>query len=333
MNLEPFHDLPFNVEMTEDKDNKVVQLAPNGKKPFLGKDKHTIDFLPFRDPKYPTGINCNYYKEYKMFLCVLDIDDPLKYDSPIYKSLEYKDTFTRPSKNGLHVYMWSKKPLSLYSNWQYKDGSKFLVDYRGCTVANPESWGHHVRYYNEFESNCLEVEVFDIDEVVTDFLSKNNCIIRKQGESTINGVLHEPIENIEPNDYIKALVYYFYYRIMDETGLKTWESGHGLYPKAHDYGLKLGGYLENKENASAFCNFLMELTQHPSESWRREWCKSFMVGYSRSDHRKANNFGGKPLSKNEVFKLKLLNLSIEEYAKKLCKNSLHSYLNVIKFKI
>lgn len=325
-NLEPYHDLPFNVEMTEDKNNKVVQLAPNGKKPFLGKDKHTIDFLPFRDSKYPTGINCNYYQEYKKFLCVLDIDDPLKYESEMYSNLEFKDSFTRESKNGLHIYFWSKDPLKLASNFTKKDGTKLKTDYRGCTAANPDSWGHHVRYYNEFESNCMEVEVVDINEIVEDFLVKNDCIVKLQGEHSNNlGLTTEMNDNIEISPLADALALFFHYKMLKENPL--WED---QYTPAFTLGMKLAGYLKNKENAQGFCKKLMSICAYDKE---KQWIRNFLNGFDVSDFRCANNFGGEPLSKNDVFQYQMMDLSIEEYAKRLCRNTLHSYLNVVRFKI
>lgn len=323
MNLEPFHDLPFDVEMTEDKDNKVVQLAPNGKKPLLGKDKHTADFLPFRDPKYPTGINCNYYKRYQMFLSVLDIDDPLKYESEMYLNLEFKDTFTRESKNGLHVFFWSKEPLKLSSSFTKKDGTKLKTDYRGCTAANPNSWGHHVRYYPEFESNCMEVEIVDINEIVEDFLIKNDCVVKLQAERFNNNVISVKVEkDLEVFPYIEAIALYFHYKIRAVN--PKWVSG---YRYSFQLGLKLSGYIETIKDANAFANRLMELSGY---SKPYQWIQNFMNGYITGDEFCRNNFGGDKLTRFAINFYINKNLTIDEYAQKMYKYDLDSYVTVIK---
>lgn len=329
--------LPFITRNTcSNKTNKLVQLDKNSKVPIAGvKDRYqkynnldgssyamkSDDWIPFEDST--TGIITNYYDDYQMYLCVLDFDYPEKYDAEVYKTFKYKSTYTRESRNGLHLFFWSDKPRKYIEK---KD--KLKIDFKMCSAEgvrkNPESLGGYVRYYPEYQSNGLPVMKIDINTVIASLYKSNGVELVEQGTYSTNR--KKTSDDYVFNDYTEALALYFYYKISAENPL--WEDGYHI---AWRYGLKLGGYIKSPEEARGFAIRLMELATVYDKP--PQFIKNFLKGWSASDDRKNNNFGGDKLTKLAIKYYIKQNLSLAEYAKQLFVYDFHSYLSVINHKI
>lgn len=324
-----FQYLPFKVDDTIFDDNKIVQLDGDSKIPIAGipnlYEKYenldgsgyhmkSDDFEPFVDP---TGIITNYYDDYGKYLCVLDFDYPEKFDNEVYKNFKYKDTYTRESKNGFHLFYWSDEPRKYVQN---KDELK--IDFKMVTVANPNSLGGYVRYYPEYSSNDLPVMEIDINEVIRELYESNNISLIEQSSNATNGVSFKVEKDLEVSPYIEAIALYFHYKIRAVN--PKWVSG---YDYSFKLGLKLSGYIDTITDANALANRLMELSGY---SKPYQWIQNFMNGYMTGDEFCRNNFGGKKLTKLAINFYINRNLSLDEYAQKMYKYDFNSFLTVIK---
>ena len=320
--------LPFVTHDTIFDDNKIVQLDGESKIPIAGvPDLHekyenldgsgyhmkSDDFEPFEDP---TGIICNYYSDYGMYLCVLDFDEFPEREEVI-KNFKYNNTYCRSSPHGFHLFYWSPVPRKYVQN---KD--KLKVDFKMCTAANPNSLGGYVRYYPECPSNDLPVMEIDINEVIRELYESNDIPLVEQSSNANNGFSFEVEKDLEVSPYIEALALYFYYKI--RAANPKWVSG---YDYSFKFGLKLSGYIDSITDANAFANRLMELSGY---SKPYQWIQNFMNGYMASDEFCRNNFGGKKLSKLAINHFIKKNLNINEYAQTMYKYDFNSYLSVIK---
>ncbi len=323
--------LPFVTPDTIfDDSNKLVQLDKDSKVPIAGipnvYEKYSNldgsgysmksdDWIPFEDST--TGIITNYYEDYGKYLCVLDFDYPEKFDNEVYQNFKYKKTYTRESKNGFHLFYWSDKARKYVQN---KD--KLKIDFKMCTAANPNSLGGYVRYYPEYKDNGLPLMEIDINEVIRELYESNNVSLREQSTNTNNGVSVKVEKDLEVTPYIKALALYFHYKIKAVN--PKWISG---YDYSFRMGLKLSGYIETKQDANAFSNYLMKLSGY---SKPYQWIQNFLNAYVIGDSVCRNNFGGKRLTRLAINYYIKMNLTIEEYAKQMYKYDIDSFLAVIK---
>ena len=323
-----FEYLPFITYDTIFDDNKIVQLDGESKIPIAGiPDLHekyenldgsgymmkSDDFEPFEDP---TGIICNYYSDYEKYLCVLDFDEFPERDEVI-KNFKYKNTYYRSSPHGYHLFYWSPVPRKYVQN---KD--KLKVDFKMCTVANPNSLGGYVRYYPECPSNDLPVMEIDINEVIRELYESNDVPLVEQSSNATNGVSFKVERDLDVSPYIEAIALYFHYKIRAVN--PKWVSG---YDYSFKLGLKLSGYIDGLEDANAFANRLMELSGY---SKPYQWIQNFLNGYMTSDEFCRNNFGGDKLTRLAINFYINKNLSLNEYAKKMYTYDIDSFLAVIK---
>ena len=323
--------LPFVTPDTIFNDsNKLVQLDKDSKVPIAGipnvYEKYSDldgsgysmksdDWIPFEDST--TGIITNYYESYGKYLCILDFDYPDKFDNEVYKNFKYKNTYTRQSKNGLHLFYWSNEPRKYVQN---KD--KLKIDFKMCTKANPNSLGGYVRYYPEYKDNGLPVMEIDINEVIRELYESNDIPLVEQSSNATNGVSFKVEKDLEVSPYIEAIALYFHYKIKAVN--PKWVSG---YDYSFKLGLKLSGYIDTIEDANAFANRLMELSGY---SKPYQWIQNFLNGYMTGDEFCRNNFGGKKLTRLAINFYINKNLTIDEYAKEMNKYDFDSYIMVIK---
>lgn len=322
--------IPFKVDDTiYDESNKLVQLDIDSKVPIAGVpnvyEKYSglngsgysmksDDWIPFEDST--TGIICNYYEDYGMYLCVLDFDEFPRRDEVI-KNFKYKDTYYRRSPHGYHFYYFSPVPRKYVQN---KD--KLKIDFKMCTKANPNSLGGYVRYYPEYKDNGLPVMEIDINKVIEDLYYSNDVKLIEQSSNATNGVSFKVEKDLEVSLYIEAIALYFHYKIRAVN--PKWVSG---YDYSFKLGLKLSGYIDTIADANALANRLMELSGY---SKPYQWIQNFMNGYMTGDEFCRNNFGGNKLTKIAINFYINKNLSLDEYAQKMYKYDFNSYLTVIK---
>ena len=298
-------------------ESKLIQLDNDGKNPLGKWDYHSPDWIPF---VHPTGIQCNWYEHLGLFLCCLDWDYKSKFDNPIWKDFEYTETLVRESKNGLHAFYLSPEPCKFKEKKTRNGGLD--IDFRMARANNPYSNGNFVKYHSRYIDNGLEVLTININEVIASLYESNNVPLEEQGSYSCN---QKPIsDNYIITDYIEALTQYFYYK--ENARNPLWVDG---YHTAWDLGLKLGGYIKTSEEAHGFAIRLMELATVYDKP--EMFIKNFVNGWSVSDNRKYNNFGGETpndLILNAISKQKY---TIPELAQRMSKFDLHSYLLVAGF--
>ncbi len=304
-------------------ESKLIQLDKEGKAPLGRWDYKTPDFIPFISP---TAIQCNWYNHLGLYLCVLDWDYKDKFNNPIFKDFEYKDTLIRKTTNGFHCFYLSEKPRE-YKQIKKNNGG-LDIDFKMVSSINPNSNGGYVKFHPKYMDNGLEPLTIDINEVIASLYESNNVKLEKQGVYYRNSNKEAKVidEDIIITDYVEALAQYFYYKINAVN--PNWKDG---YSYSFNMGLKLGGYLETLEEANGFAIRLLELASVYDKP--QQWVRNFVNGWSRSDNVKRNNFGGTVPKNNLTLKALIIqDLSIVEYAKRMQKYTLDVYLQVINYK-
>lgn len=286
--------LPFKVP-----NKSIVELSKDKRPRFKGW-KCSKSFKPFEDR---TAIVCEKIAVGR-YLFVLDFDYEDKWDNPMYKNFKYKDTYTRETKHGLHLFYFSDKPCEIIQSKQ-----NLQIDLRRLTVIGEKN-GKRGNYIVLYDLDTIDLPVMEIDcnIVVEELYRSNGEPIRKYADNIIyqSNASNYNIQNTSVNDYHRSIAEYLKYLNDDWT--------HGYY-LAFELGLKLGSILENELEAEAVGSALMQIVDYPNKP---NWVVNFVNGYNLSDERKCN-IGGKYL---HYGKINLMLNDLKKYAELVDKEAL-----------
>jgi hypothetical protein len=262
--------LPFNVP-----NEYLIQLK--GKQPaYSGWGKNKL-FKPF---EHNTGIACMYYPEYEAYLFVLDFDYPDKWNNPVYQSFKYNDTYTRETKNGLHLFYWSPTPSSIIQNKNHLD-----VDLRRTSLVGAlnNRKGNFVVYY-DLPDNGLPVKRIDSNIVVEELYRSNGTTIRYQKEN--DSYKYNPEGNYKIGGNYKI----DYYQMLIASILKRYHSDWShAYDISFKWGLKLRPIIKSEKDMVRIAIQLMNITPYPH---KENWVINLMNGWKLSENQSVWSFLG-----------------------------------------
>ncbi len=270
--------LPFNVP-----EEYLIQLVD--KNPMYQGWGHNNFFVPF---VHKTGIACMFYPEYNAYLFVLDFDYKDKWDNPIYKSFKYNKTYTRETKNGIHLYYWSPSPSSIIQNKEHLN-----IDLRRTSLngALNNKKGNFIVYY-DLPSNDLPIMRIDSDKVVEELYKSNNTSIRYQNKN--NKYKYNPDGNYQ----IKTITKMDYYQMLIASILKRYHKDWShAYDISFKWGLKLRPIITSEKDMVNIAIQLMNITEYPH---KQNWVINLMNGWKLSERKSVWSFLGNYKNKDEV---------------------------------
>lgn len=297
----PFNNIPQKA---------ITELNPNTKRPLraleLGNRRR---FKPFIDL---TGLRCMKWDENK-YLTVLDFDYEDKWDNPIFKEFEYRNTYVRETKQGLHLFYMSDKPCNIIQSKKHIN-----VDLRRVSAANPDSWGNHVVLY-DLPTNDLPVMEIDFNIVVESLYKQCGEPIRyyTDRQYSYNRNSNYTLTNAEITLYHKALGQYI--KCLND----DWTHGYDL---SYKLGLQFGTILKDELEAEAVATALMNSVEYPN---KLQWVINFVNGFNDSYFKKCY-LGKKRVHYTTVSKIiEALKLEYENKTEEYILDDLRQY-NVLK---
>lgn len=253
--------LPFTVP------NKSIVELSEDKLPKYKGWKCSKRFKPFEDR---TAIVCEKYGENK-YLFVLDFDYESKWENPVYKNFKYKDTYTRETKHGLHLFYFSNVPCRIIQSKK-----NLHIDLRRLTTIGEKNnkRGNYIVLY-DLGVKDLPVMEIDCNIVIAELYNSNGEDVRRYEDNIIyrSNASNYNIKNANVTDYHRSIAEYLKYYNED------WEHGYYL---GFELGLKLGSILQDELEAEAVATALMQIVQYP---YKTNWIINFVNGYNLSDER------------------------------------------------
>lgn len=297
--------LPFEVP-----DNFLIQISKDKKPKYKGWkcDKY---FKPFI---HPTAIGTGEYSKSK-FLFVLDFDYDDKWDNPIYQSFKYKDTYTRETKHGLHLFYWSPVPCDII---QKKDGLN--VDLRRVTSIGYEfgKKGNYIVVY-DLPDNDLPVMEIDCNIVIEELYNMVGLPIVHYGDpkqyNSSDMIQYIPDDGLEPTSKHKLVAYYLSKRHDD------WSHAYDLSFK---WGLVMNSYFDNDVDVECIGRALMDMVEYPKKYL---WLVNFMNGFRRGDKGNGEYFKGEKHSIEYLNKLK--DNWVDDFFDEIINYPLSEFLNIV----
>lgn len=287
-------ELPFKVP------NKSIVELSEDKIPKLKGWRCSKRFKPFEDK---TAIVCEKYEPHK-YLFVLDFDYQDKWENPIYKAFKYKDTYTRETKHGLHLFYFSNVPCEIIQSKK-----NLHIDLRRLTTIGEDNnkRGNYIVLY-DLQSNNLPVMEINCNDVIKELYEANGEPVRHYSDNMIyrSNASNYSIKNADINDYHNSIAEYLQYHNDD------WEHGYYL---GFELGLKMGSVLQDELEAEAVATALMQKVAYP---YKPNWIINFVNGFNLSDQRRCN-IGEKYL---HPVKLELMFNKINEFKDQVDKKTL-----------
>lgn len=246
----------------------ITELDIGTKRPLRPlKYGNRDNFVPFVDL---TGLRCMKWDEDK-YLSVLDFDYSDKWSNPILNEFEYKNTYIRESKNGLHLFYMSDKPCDIVQS-----KNNINVDLRRVTTVNPDSWGNHVVLY-DLPTNQLPVMEIDFNKVVESLYKQCNEPVRHYGDYTYS-------TSRTGNYKLQYQGITLYHRIIAQYIQDLNEDWSHAYDLSYKLGLHFATVLDSDKDAESVATALMETVEYP---YKYNWIINFVNGYNDSEYRKS----------------------------------------------